>query len=373
MKKIRIYPNPIQKQILKKWFGTRRYVYNRCLENIKNNDEKINFMSLRNKFVTSKNNENVKEWESETPKDIRAGAIRDLVKNYNVAISNLRNGNIDSFNLHFQNRKNNCSLEIPKTSISYRNNKISIFKTYINDGIKVSRDKKYLRDLTIEYDCRLSHKYDKYYICVPSKTYINREIPKGDVCSLDPGVRKFQVLYSENETIKFSIEKECTDKLYSKLNYLQSLRDRKIIKKQIYRKKINKLYYRLSCLIDELHYSTINYIVNNYKVVFLPNFESQEIVRKMKGKNNRRNILNLNHYKFKERLKNKCDTRYSKLIICTEEYTSKTCGRCGTINNNLGCSEVFCCEKCGLTIDRDINGSRNIMIKNISSLGVQQG
>ena len=50
------------------------------------------------------------------------------------------------------------------------------------------------------------------------------------------------------------------------------------------------------------------------------------------------------------------------MIVNTEEYTSKTCGVCGTINN-VGSKEVFTCSKCNLVIDRDINGTRNIYIK----------
>jgi len=54
-RKIRIYP--IQKEIFKEWFGVRRFVYNKVLSAIENEKEKINFMSLRNKHVTFKNND----------------------------------------------------------------------------------------------------------------------------------------------------------------------------------------------------------------------------------------------------------------------------------------------------------------------------
>ncbi len=43
---------------------------------------------MKNKYVTIKNNNTINDWEKETPKDIRAGAIRDMVKGYNSAISN---------------------------------------------------------------------------------------------------------------------------------------------------------------------------------------------------------------------------------------------------------------------------------------------
>lgn len=63
------------------------------------------------------------------------------------------------------------------------------------------------------------------------------------------------------------------------------------------------------------------------------------------------------------RLKGKCEERKKELKICTEEYTSKTCGRCGTIKKDLKTQENYKCEKCGLEIDRDINGARNRLIK----------
>ena len=48
--------------------------------------------------------------------------------------------------------------------------------------------------------------------------------------------------------------------------------------------------------------------------------------------------------------------------VCTEEYTSKTCGLCGNINYRLGSNEIYECKKCNLKIDRDVNGARNIYI-----------
>jgi len=72
--------------------------------------------------------------------------------------------------------------------------------------------------------------------------------------------------------------------------------------------------------------------------------------------------LNLQHYKFKGRLRHKCKEYSSKLKDCTEEYTSKTCTRCGQINE-VGCSEIYKCSGCKLVIDRDINGARNIYLK----------
>ena len=47
--------------------------------------------------------------------------------------------------------------------------------------------------------------------------------------------------------------------------------------------------------------------------------------------------------------------------ICSEEYTSQTCGLCGGITK----VSVFKCQYCDVTIGRDINGARNIGIKRL--------
>jgi putative transposase len=122
------------------------------------------------------------------------------------------------------------------------------------------------------------------------------------------------------------------------------------------------LYRRQSNLINELHFKTASYLTDNYKTIILPTFESQKMTKNSKRRQANRNLLELQHYKFKERLKEKCLQRYCKLHICTEEYTSKTCGRCGKLEA-LKNYDVFECYQCGIKIDRDTNGARNIMLK----------
>ena len=75
-------------------------------------------------------------------------------------------------------------------------------------------------------------------------------------------------------------------------------------------------------------------------------------------------VLNsLSHYKFQQHLINKAAEHGCEVKIVTEEYTSKCCSRCGMLSNNYT-KRVKSCKYCNLTIDRDLNGSRNILIKN---------
>jgi transposase len=60
----------------------------------------------------------------------------------------------------------------------------------------------------------------------------------------------------------------------------------------------------------------------------------------------------------------------TRLHILGEEYTTKTCSLCGHLNDNVGSSKVYSCrrETCAYKCDRDINGSRNILIKGLTEI-----
>lgn len=110
----------------------------------------------------------------------------------------------------------------------------------------------------------------------------------------------------------------------------------------------------------------INYLTRKYKKILLPSFDSQELFgkRRVIHRSSARKLNYLSHYKFKERLKKRCELVDTKLYIVDESFTSKTCTGCGSLNN-VGGSEVYKCRVCDLVIDRDVNGARNIFIKNV--------
>jgi len=83
-----------------------------------------------------------------------------------------------------------------------------------------------------------------------------------------------------------------------------------------------------------------------------------------------RQMLGWSHFKFRQRLFLKAEEKtHCKVHEITEEYTSKCCGNCGRLNHKLGAMKVFKCPYCKWTLDRDMNGARNIMIKNIEKCG----
>jgi putative transposase len=122
----------------------------------------------------------------------------------------------------------------------------------------------------------------------------------------------------------------------------------------------------LSNLKEELHNKTVKYLSDNYGKIIIPPFETQKMVSSEKtNRNLSRSLMNLSYYKFLIKLKNRCKEYDIELMIRPEYYTSKTCGNCGNIKHDLGNADVYNCKKCNIVLDRDTNGARNIMLRNL--------
>jgi putative transposase len=87
-------------------------------------------------------------------------------------------------------------------------------------------------------------------------------------------------------------------------------------------------------------------------------------------------MTNWAHYRFRQTLKAKAELfPWVTVVECDEAYTSKTCGRCGRVNAQLGGKEVFACphDGCGYVASRDGSAARNILLRFLTLQKVAQG
>ena len=172
---------------------------------------------------------------------------------------------------------------------------------------------------------------------------------------IDPGVRKFGVGYDPNGKIVF-FGKGANKDILSLLHQLDKENDK--MKQFLLWKKVKNM-------VSELHWKTISYLMENYDYIMIPNFQISNMVKSKKiSKDTKRMLYMYSYHNFILKLKYKCLMNNKKLYIVDESYTSKTCCQCGNLNNVDG-NEIYNCQGCNSIIDRDINGSMNILIKNI--------
>lgn len=138
------------------------------------------------------------------------------------------------------------------------------------------------------------------------------------------------------------------------------------------RRLLGRCQVHLNHFKRDMHYAACGFLWGQWDTVVIPTTSFGRMCRRFGRGNKRRRpfpsatarkAMNWAHYEFRQRLKSSTWRRVGKRVIeTTEEYTTKTCGLCGHINDHVGGSETFRCVNpaCGITIDRDVNGARNI-------------
>jgi putative transposase len=121
--------------------------------------------------------------------------------------------------------------------------------------------------------------------------------------------------------------------------------------------------------VKDLHWNSAKFLASSYSTIIIPHFRTAELLKGKKlPKQTKRQLQALSFFSFKERLAHKCSKYGTKVLLVEEDYTSKTCGNCGNINYELGGAKLFQCSSCQVTLDRDENGARNILLKQIPIL-----
>ena len=433
--KLKVNPTEHQRKLIDSWIHTSNFVYNRTVEAIQNGD-KAKFINLRDKLVTSdtkktnakyvelsskidalrkelaklkntdqntavrdglkarmgqlkldlKNaskgmksarNPGVHDWETETPKDIRAAAVKEVCSAYKSGFTNLQRGNIKHFRLKFKKRSEPhqmIALSKQLFRLNVDDGTATVTPTIMEGDLKIGKKQvKRLRkshaNLAIDCDCKLVRQHGEYFLIVPIKTTRKAVSPKAilEICGIDPGVRSFMTCFDTTGVTEHKHNEEMLRALHKKIDALKRYRTRPRERHQRnrYRKRtIRKYERRADNLIDHLHWSTINSLVSQYDVIMYGDIKSHGIVKNSGASTLNRNMCALKFYKFKQRLTYKANVRGTRIVCVNEAYTSQTCSACGHMYKP-GASKVYNCKSCKAVIDRDFNGAKNMMMKGI--------
>ena len=154
------------------------------------------------KSMKSSKNDEIREWETNTPKHIRGGAVDDVCKAYKTANANLKLGHIKHFTIGFRKKKepNKCLL-LPKVLIKNKNGILSIAPTFLKSDSKISMGKKTIkkhRNVVIEHDCRLVKQKNIFWVIIPIPVEITDKKSPINYCGVDPGIKTFMTCFGNN-------------------------------------------------------------------------------------------------------------------------------------------------------------------------------
>jgi putative transposase len=388
-RKIRVYPaNDTQRELLPKWFGTARWTYNQCLRVLQEEGSTVRpnrSGGLREAVVNDSNYTLENTWVLDTPRDIRAGAYQDLLDAHTSNFAKSRKNPEHKFTMSFRSRKSAQE----RIYIDRRRYKKGVVYPSKFGSVPL-RSTEPLPE-TLDHDAHLIRtRLGHYYLCITLDVrWDENQVPSetSRIAAIDPGVRTPHTLYDPSgKLIEFGkndighIYRLChhLDRLRSEIDLLPKRCADLELKRYVHRKRwrMRRAWLRASLrirnLVDDYHKKVVHFLVTCYDVVLLPALETSRLVlrkaRKLASKTARA-MITWSHYRFRQRLLWKGRTTGCKVVVCGEAYTSKTCGRCGWLHDKLYGNKTFKCSQCGLEVDRDANGARNILLKNASRFG----
>lgn len=388
--------------------GTARYCYNRAIDAL--NERPYKKGELRTAIVT-----NTKfPWEKETPQGIRENAVFEAYHAWSNGIKKYKKIGVP-FDLKYRNKKaRSQTIRLPvdairdqipslypsilgkhskllispeeRQHIQLREKKIPVGKKRIvmikepNKKPRIVVEDNRLRKVVakiMKHSPQIQYtQTGNWYILVPIDIQVSKSQADLRIVSIDQGVRTFVTTYSPSgEVLKIG------DGDYHKLrryalkldSFISAIKNAKGIRKRRYRLAKLKKFQKIRNWIMDCHRKTVDHLVKNYDIIILPVFDSKKMCTKGKrkiGSKTVRSLLTWSYWKFREMLVNKAEEQGKKVVHPTEEWTSKTCTCCGKIDLNLGGKKEYKCRNCGIRMDRDINGARNICLKYLEEVNM---
>ncbi|KUF88864.1 Mitochondrial folate transporter/carrier [Phytophthora nicotianae] len=386
MRKYKLFPTAKQRKKLQQFMGTCRWTYNQAVAHFRETNVS-NAQTLRDLYVTKKSKKKREysegmgpppQWAFETPKNFRFNALRKFESGVMSAFSNLENGNISKFKIQFKSRKKDgryftfCE-DAGNAKITYMDGApramLSISKL---KDIPIRCD----RSIEIANEIQIMNTNGFWYAIIPQYVRPGDYVNRGRTIALDPGMKAFMTgVDLEGNALHIGRgNKEHLDKYRARIQNAQQ--EMSIIKNfQGHRSgrqwrafaRAKRAFHcataKLNNCVKEMHYQTSAYLTKHYDTIILPVFNSKDMVKKSSARNHTFNrlLLGLKHFQFRKLLQAKCELMGKSLVVCSEMYSSQTCGRCSKLHLRLGSRDVFSCPRCEHVAGRDVNAAFNVL------------
>lgn len=357
--KYKIKPNKQQQELLSKFFGCARFIYNWGLNArtsaYKENGTKVSYVELARELTAIKKQQEY-EWLNECPNVSLQQSLRCLDNAFTSFFR--KNGKYPRFKSKKHSRDTVKFIE--SVHFDFENWTVKLPKL---GKVALCENRTFDQSKCKQGTCTVSRDHCGMYWCVivvddlqpkPTKT----KLVKDNAIGVDLGIKDYAIL---SNGIKFTNPKHL-EEAKRKLAWLQ--RDFARTKNgsknhEKMRIKVAKCYRSISNQRSDFLHKLSTHLTRNYDTICL---EDLNVKGMEQNHHLARAIQGASWGEFVRQLEYKSEW-YGKniLFIGRFEPSSKLCHKCGYINQDLKLSDrEWSCPVCGEKHDRDVNAAKNI-------------
>lgn len=348
--KIRLQPTTNDISYFNKCCGVARFVYNWALDKWNNNYKnglKTSALKLKKEFNRIKKEQY--PWVYEVTKTATERSFINVGKAFSNFFSEK-----SKYPKFKKKGKSKDSFYISNDKLQIDNFRVKIPKL---GWVKMTESLRFSGKIM---NAAVSRIADKWFISISVETNDGYKLVKNqDSVGVDLGIKKLATL-SNGETVTGP---KPLKKLKKKLRRLSKSLSRKkpgSKNREKATEKIARLHYRIACIRQDVLHKLTHDLTTKYNKIAVENLNIKGMVQ------NRRlakAIIDMGFFEFRRQLNYKSILTCSKVIAVNRFFpSSKLCSGCKNKKQDLKLSDrVYHCDKCGLTIDRDLNAAINIL------------
>ena len=347
--KFRLDPTDEQKTLLNKHFGSVRWTYNYFLNQRK--EEYLNNKKSLNYYDQSAELTQIKKTNTWL-KEINSQTLQYSLKCLDMAYQGFFNKRTQF--PRFKSRKSKNSFTIPQ-NVRYDGTKLIVPKFL--DGIEMIMERKIKG---IIKHCGISKTpTGKYFVSILTEQEYVPVNKTGKSVGIDLGLKDFLVLSNGTKIKNYRFLKHYEHQLKLNQQHL-SRKNKGSVRYEKQRLKVARIYEKITNSRMDLIHKTTNDLVKQFDTIYL---EDLNIKGMMKNHKLSKSISDVSWGKFINILEYKSIWNDKQVVHIDRFFpSSKTCSKCGWINNNLTLKDrEWKCDKCGEVIDRDLNAAINIL------------
>lgn len=351
--KFRIYPNTHQKELMDKYFGCVRFVYNYFLsqriEQYQKTGKSDNYLK-QSIFLTKLKKQKETEWLN----NINAQVLQQSIRRLELAYSKFfqRKSGFPKF----KKKKGKNTFTVPQYILIKKN---KIFFPRFMDGIKVVISQNICGKILSATFSKT--KSNKYFVSITTEQEVEQNPKKGKEIGIDLGIKNLVIT---SEGVKFQNNRYLSkyEKQLKKAQQHLSRKKKGSRQFENQRLKVARLHERIAnCRKDTLHKITSRLIKEN-DVVYLENLN---ISGMLKNHHLAKCISDCSWNELVRQLEYK-GLWYGCEVFKIDRFypSSKTCSHCGCIQDKMPLNiRKWTCPDCGKEHDRDINAAINILME----------